>query len=112
MDMCSRIKNTDQYIRQQSDLHRRMLHNIIFDHYNLGAALGYNIERRQLNQNLDDFYKNLANDEVSSESDEEVKVASVRRPEEESKSFGGVSRLNQFEERKGGLSQIDRRTNN
>ena len=46
----------------------------------------------------------MSNYEVSRESDEEVKVASVRRPEEESKSFGGGSRLNQFEERKGEIS--------
>jgi hypothetical protein len=50
--MCSRIKNTEAYIKQQSNVHRRMLESANFE------SVGYNIERRLLNANLDDFYKN------------------------------------------------------
>jgi hypothetical protein len=48
--------------------------------------VGYSIERRQLNMNLDDFYKNLAKDE-SSESESEFPIMHNRRRliEEESK---------------------------
>ena len=41
-DLCKRINNTDNYIRQQSDLHRRLIEHINEENVNIG----YNIERR------------------------------------------------------------------
>lgn len=106
-DLASRIKDTDNYIRLQSDLHRRIIDHMQYDNINFnnfGQHLGYNIERRQLNLNQDDFYKNLAVDELS-ESDEELLNGEGVR-EEESKSVN----LIQQEERK--LASEDRRYQN
>ena len=94
--MAGRIKITDSYIRQQSEIHRRILDQMHYEYNGFGMQLGFNIERRQLNMNLDDFYKNLAKDDVSVSSEEYD--GGERREEEEVKVMHVSSR--QFEENK------------
>jgi len=67
-----------------------------YEYNGFGMQLGFNIGSRQLNMNLDDFYKNLAKDDVSVSSEEYD--GGERREEEEVKVMHVSSR--QFEENK------------